>query len=261
MCLTLRREYSRKSKLRILCLHGYYNNAQVMKHQLDFYEKVFANYVDFEYLNAPIEVTYTYDAGIAEKFEGPFYCWGNFDIEGEKLHGCLDSMNYVIDYINKNGPYDGVLGFSQGTLICRLLLKNKELRKYAKALEYPLKFGVLISGPAYYHLNPFADNPKDYEILHKKYEQPLFYLYGINDPMFSYISQCVVHEGEYIEYLHGGKHKIPRLIDSDIEPLIKFMAKSYYSKYQKALVLPQPIDEEFHVKYFKRFSIPTKARL
>lgn len=170
-------------------------------------------------------------------------------------------MNHAIEYINKNGPYDGVLGFSQGTLICRLLLKNKELLDYATPLKYPLKFGVLFSGPSYFHLNPFVDNPDDYNILHTKYEQPICYIYGTNDPLIAYLKRCVVKEGDYVEVIHDGKHKIPRLFDEDIIPLLEFMSKQYFRKCKTKIKLAKPIDENYHNKYFQILNSPLRSKL
>lgn len=178
-----------EKKLRILCIHGYYNNAEVMKYQTNFYAHAFHNFVEFEYINGIYEVEKVYDDRIAKNFSGPFYAWGNFDNENERMHGAIESTNYVIDFINKNGPYDGILAFSQGSLIARMLMKNKELRSYCKQLDYPINFGILVAAPSYYHLNPFEENPDDYEILHTKYEQPMFYLYGKNDPLIYYIQK------------------------------------------------------------------------
>lgn len=232
-----------------------------MKYQIDFYQKAFSDYIEFDYVNGPFQIDFNYDSKITEKFDGPFYSWGDLNMDEHRMDGAIDAMNLVIDYINQNGPYDGVFGFSQGTLICRLLLKNKELSKYATKLNYPLKFGILVAGPSYYHLNPFIANPEDYNILHTKYEQPLFYLYGMNDPLISYIKKCVVHEGDYVEFLHGGKHIIPRLVGDSIKPLVKFLAKIYTTIYQTPFQMTQEIDEQFEVDYFKDFQAPSKAKI
>ncbi|CAI2376720.1 unnamed protein product [Moneuplotes crassus] len=248
-------------KLRILCLHGYYNNVDVMRYQMDFYMTAFKDFATFEFLNGVYEIDYEYDPQIAKKFEGPFYGWGNLDMEREQMTGTLEATNYVIDYINNTGPYDGVLGFSQGCLVARLLLKNKELRQYCKKLDYPLNFGILVAALAYYHLNPFHDRPEDYEILHTKYEQPLFYLYGKNDPLIYYIEKCVVPEGEYSVFLHGGKHKIPRLIGSNIEPLLRFISKRYWDKYKSVLVMSKPIDKDYEIEYMNSFQIPLRSKI
>ena len=69
-------EPNKQKKLRILCLHGYYNNIKVMKHQLEYYEDIFKDTVEFEYLQGYYEVPDVYDKAIYEKFKGEkFYGW------------------------------------------------------------------------------------------------------------------------------------------------------------------------------------------
>jgi len=232
-----------------------------MEYQLDFYKKAFDDFIEFHFIKGIHEVEKVYDTHVAEKFNGPFYWWGQFDDEKGITTGAIESANYVIDYINKSGPYDGVFGFSQGTLICRMLLKNKELRKYWKELLYPLKFGILVSGPSYFHLNPFPENPDDYNILHTKYEQPLFYLYGMHDPLIGHIQKWIVEDGEYWVYLHGGRHKIPRLVGHRIQPLLRFLSKWYIYWTKSPLTINKEIDEQFEIDYFRDFEVPTKSKI
>lgn len=63
-------------------------------------------YVDF--LDAPIVVN------SSEKTLG----W--FTFENNELKGWKESVKYVLEYVKKNGPYQGILGFSQGGIQYRL---------------------------------------------------------------------------------------------------------------------------------------------
>ena len=90
---------------------------------MSYYEHLFADYIEFEYINAPYEIDSIYDPFIYERYEGPFYGWGNYNHKAATLTGWVEACKTVIDYINLNGPYDGVVGFSLGTLIWRMLLK------------------------------------------------------------------------------------------------------------------------------------------
>ena len=115
-------------KLRVLCLHGHYNTAEVMKHQLAYYEHVFRDYIEFDYLTAKFEAKEVYDEKIYEKFNGgPFYSWIYFNEAKNKWEGAPESFQQTVDHLNENGPYDGVIGFSQGGYILRLIIKAEEL--------------------------------------------------------------------------------------------------------------------------------------
>ena len=50
-----------------------------------------------------------------------------------------ESIDWLLSYINENGPFDGILGFSQGaSMVTRLLRVTVETR--------PFKFAILIGG-------------------------------------------------------------------------------------------------------------------
>ena len=48
--ITSQTESKESKKLKILCMHGYYNNTNVMKYQLSYYEHIFKDAVEFVYL-------------------------------------------------------------------------------------------------------------------------------------------------------------------------------------------------------------------
>ena len=247
-------------KLRVLWLYGYYNNIQFMKHQMNYYEQIFNDYMEFVYIDAPIEVKSVYDPVLFQRYEAPFYAWANFDVNSKKLINWIESLNWVIDYINENGPFDGVIGFSQGTLIWRLLMKNKDLLKYSPELISPIKFAILIAPLSYHRLNPFEER-EDYNILYNQYEQPIYYLYGSEDPFYETITEWVVHKGEYVVEIHNESHKIPKLITPNIDSLILFIAKQYKAKYNIPLKINFEIDQDYRNNYMKSQSIPKRSKI
>ena len=107
-----------QKKLRILCFHGHYNNIDVIKCQIAYYQYIFKDYIDFEYIQGPHEVKdLVYDKTIQKKFKGPFYTWilntkdANTTSAAEEFE---KSYGYSLKFLDDNGPYDGVLAFSQG---------------------------------------------------------------------------------------------------------------------------------------------------
>jgi hypothetical protein len=42
---------------------------------------------------------------------GPFYSWTYKDEKGNNI-GWFKSIEYLVNYMNETGPYDGLLGFS-----------------------------------------------------------------------------------------------------------------------------------------------------
>jgi hypothetical protein len=93
-------------------------------------------------------------------------------------------IDHAINYINENGPYDGVLGFSQGCLIARCLLHITKLESKSVDIEYHPKFAILFSAGTYVKSNPFEEYPDDVFVLHSKYKVPVIYIYGTKDPWY-----------------------------------------------------------------------------
>jgi hypothetical protein len=88
-----------------------------------------------------------FDPVLYEKFnKQTFYTWIVLD-EPFSFKPFADSVNYLIDYINKTGPYDGLLGFSVGSLLVRVLLKINEVKSPFPQLNHTPGFGIMASGP------------------------------------------------------------------------------------------------------------------
>ena len=103
-----------------------------MNHQLGYYQWIFNDYIEFVYLNGPIKIKDTFEQAIDDKFDGPFYGWFKYNYETNEIEGANESLQYISDYIQENGPFDGILGFSQGSTIARILMKfvNSKLFKF-----------------------------------------------------------------------------------------------------------------------------------
>ncbi len=55
--------------------------------------------------------------------------WGYGDPEHDKMRGLKGSIEYILDRIEENGPFTGIVGFSSGVAITAVivsLLENKE---------------------------------------------------------------------------------------------------------------------------------------
>eukprot|EP00457_Paulinella_chromatophora_P013886 gb/GEZN01014243.1/.p1 GENE.gb/GEZN01014243.1/~~gb/GEZN01014243.1/.p1 ORF type:complete len:279 (-),score=44.91 gb/GEZN01014243.1/:126-962(-) len=119
---------SAKKKRRVLCLHGFRTSGEVLKWQLSFllkrlHEKSGTHW-EFSYLDAPLPASGTTDAMIMEIFgTGPYYEWWNAEKKGEEMvyRGSTATITYVKAYLDKHGPFDALLGFSQGAAVVSVL--------------------------------------------------------------------------------------------------------------------------------------------
>lgn len=120
---------------KILCLHGFLQNAKMFSEKSSGIRKLLKKEnIQLDYLDGPTNLT---------KVDLPFVIddekWGaieeqqtnkawfyHFD-ESHKID-IQPALNLVKKYIEENGPYDGIMGFSQGAALAAILVnKIKEL--------------------------------------------------------------------------------------------------------------------------------------
>lgn len=132
-----------KKPLRILCLHGFRTSGAILSMQV----AAFQYHTGWEgvFPDAPFPATGPSDPLIAEIYEGyPCYEWccRARDDPEKASEQIQTSLDYLTNYLAKHGPFDGILGFSQGSAVVTLLLTS-----YAKQSQpLPVKFAILIGG-------------------------------------------------------------------------------------------------------------------
>ncbi|RDH36069.1 serine hydrolase FSH [Aspergillus welwitschiae] len=106
--------------MKILCLHGYGTGPNILRYQLSGLMRDADPSWEFHFLSAEVECPPAPDIG--STFPPPYYCWTrSFDA------GSIDAAHALIEEaIDEHGPFDGVLGFSQGAAISvSFLLEHK----------------------------------------------------------------------------------------------------------------------------------------
>uniref|UniRef100_A0A803LZT4 Serine hydrolase domain-containing protein n=1 Tax=Chenopodium quinoa TaxID=63459 RepID=A0A803LZT4_CHEQI len=90
-----------------------------------------------------------YPAGGKSEIEGffppPYYEWFQFNKEFTEYTNLEDCISYLCNYITTNGPFDGLLGFSQGATLSALLIGYQSQGKVLKD-HPPFKFFISVSG-------------------------------------------------------------------------------------------------------------------
>ncbi|CAI2375996.1 unnamed protein product [Moneuplotes crassus] len=230
------------AKLRILCLHGFYNNVQVMKHQFAYYEYIFRDYIEFDYLNAPYECDEVYDPRIKEKFEGPFYRWTVYDQKTKTYSGFVESCKMIKDHFENNGEYDGIIAFSQGGYLIRTMMKADAIGM--PEIKITPKFVSLV-GSAVPHEHVFKDKNEG------NYECPVLYIYGKKDPIIKGHNLAICQTGDSTAIIHEKGHQIPKLTGDHMETFMKFFNRFYEDKFNKPMNFDFTVDEEFREEFIK----------
>ncbi|XP_073144999.1 rhodanese-like domain-containing protein 6 isoform X2 [Henckelia pumila] len=165
-------------KLRILCLHGFRQNASSFKGRTASLSKKLKNITEFVFVDAPHELPFIYQPPVANqppecpsfKMSNQKFAWlvapdhaketdnewkmANIPFDPlqyqQQTEGSEKSFNYLKTLFSQAGPFDGILGFSQGAAMAALVCANQGILKG----EIDFRFVILCSG--------FAVNMGDY---------------------------------------------------------------------------------------------------
>ncbi|XP_065371801.1 esterase CG5412 [Calliphora vicina] len=194
-----------KDKVRVLCLHGYRQNADSFKSKLGSFRKHVNKYAEFVFIDAPHKAK-PMEEGV-EPQPDQLSWWFNKDDGSFKgtnrngpAFGFQESLKLVEDTWKTQGPFQGLLGFSQGACFVGLLcgLARKKLTSIRP------EFAILSSG--------FLSG----SLVHKSaYEEsiiiPTLHVYGLSDEIIpKEMSQELANHFKNVEVLeHNGGHYFP----------------------------------------------------
>ncbi len=140
-----------------------------------------------------------------------------------------NALEYLRDIIAENGPFDGILGYSEGASVAATYVLDEQKRFLESGLPRTIKCAVFITGW------PACDPGDSKMLLADEYEDvidiPTFHVLGSKDP-FCKGSEALFNicdpDSRFL-YDHGKGHIIPRDIGTvrDLSGLLReFFAKS-----------------------------------
>ncbi|KAK0605767.1 hypothetical protein LWI29_030523 [Acer saccharum] len=130
-------------KPKILCLHGFRTSAHIYKCMCRKFGESILEKLDLDFIDAPFPAQGKSAAqGI---YDPPYYEWFQTNQNFTEYYNFDECVAFLEDYMAKHGPYDGLMGFSQGAVLSSGLIG---MQKHGDALKNipKLKFVILISG-------------------------------------------------------------------------------------------------------------------
>ncbi|CAM6127963.1 unnamed protein product [Calypogeia fissa] len=115
---------SSRRKLRVLGLHGWRTRGEILGKYLCRWSPSIHDLVEFTFPNAPTPAKGK--SAVEGIYEGPYFEWMQFNDDRSEFYGYEESIAFLVDYMEKNGPFDGLIGFSQGATICGALTAVQE---------------------------------------------------------------------------------------------------------------------------------------
>ncbi|ODV66677.1 FSH1-domain-containing protein [Hyphopichia burtonii NRRL Y-1933] len=232
---------------RILCLPGYLQNGKVFAEKSSGIRKLLTKKLGFEldYVDPPIKINtkeeLPFKLGETEEEQASKWdaiveqdlnrCWWVHKDPGT-YEGFDEALNYVIEQIKTKGPYDGIIGFSQGAAMAAIV--TNKVKELVPNHEH-FKIGVFFSGFVFtepvnsedimVNLNHSIENVKEYQEKVKvvpefvdrftlpKCETRILNIYGSSDNTVpgirsEYLSTFYPQE-QLQEFKHEGGHFLP----------------------------------------------------
>lgn len=118
---------STKPKLRALCLHGYLSNARMFSTQLSKLVEASSSTTDFVFLDAPHALTLGTTNTASKKPKARKLRWFYATQEPEEIggnlryEGIVESLKLISEIQKTQGPFDVLVGHSQGSLLLLLI--------------------------------------------------------------------------------------------------------------------------------------------
>jgi len=224
-------------KMKILCLHGKGTNSEIFEMQTENFRQLLpSNYqytfIDGEYEAAPAP-------GIDNVFPGPYRRY----LPDNSVESTAEQHGFISEIIAEEGPFDGVLAFSQGASLIASILLHHEIEKPLS--RPPFRFAVFICSTYAHsarvslgkdvteHVKP-EDRPKSRESFDSGYSSdqntadnsvhlfcvevekariqiPTAHIYGNEDPLRheSIEVELMCNKNLAVSYAHKGGHDIP----------------------------------------------------
>ncbi|XP_050215349.1 uncharacterized protein LOC126666385 [Mercurialis annua] len=203
-------------KPRFLCLHGFRTSGEILKKQIHKWPESLLQKLDLVFLDGSYPASGKSDVeGI---FDPPYYEWFQFNKEFTEYTNFEECLAYIEDFMIKNGPFDGLLGFSQGAILSGGL---PGLQTSGVALtKVPKIKNLIIIGGAKFKAPSVAEkaysSPIQCSSLHFLGETDFLKPFGL-ELLESYIDPVVIH--------HPKGHTIPRLDEKGQETMLSFIER------------------------------------
>ncbi|KAF2676017.1 hypothetical protein K458DRAFT_380541 [Lentithecium fluviatile CBS 122367] len=198
--------------MRFLCLHGMGTNERVMKMQIASLCHALGDHHEYDFVEGSIPCSPT--PGIAQFLtvgeEAETFCF----YEPNSAKSILTALADLAWYIASEGPYQGVIGFSQGAALAATLM-IKQGRNHYSTVHPLFQCAIFLCAGAPY--DPVALDQGKAVLLEAKPDAPSIrvataHVVGEKDDALAaslaLVEQC--DPRNHRVYMHAGGHDVPR---------------------------------------------------
>ncbi|GAV85270.1 FSH1 domain-containing protein [Cephalotus follicularis] len=201
-------------KMKILCLHGFRTSGSFLQKQISKWDPSIFGSFELDFPDG------LFPAGGKSDIEGifppPYFEWFQFDKDFTEYTNLEECISHLCEYITRNGPFDGFLGFSQGATLSALLLGYQAQGKVLKD-HPPIKLFVSISG------SKFRD-PTICDVAYKDIiKVKSVHFIGAKDWLRLPSEELATAFDKPLIIRHPQGHTVPRLDEAAVDQLLKWI--------------------------------------
>ncbi|KAK0667280.1 serine hydrolase FSH [Cercophora samala] len=191
--------------MRFLCLHGLGTNSQIFETQTAAIRYDLADKHSYDFVEGTIPCKMAPEFETVASPTDKFFCYADLD----DLETCLTALAQLDTYIQEEGPFDGLMAFSQGATIAATYIADK----FRKNEPSPFKFAVFFSAGGVFDVDRLRKgevSPLTPDKVGELIRIPTAHIWGVNDATVDSGSVSAVCEtGKREVYVHDGGHEIP----------------------------------------------------
>ncbi|KAK9759409.1 hypothetical protein K7432_017676, partial [Basidiobolus ranarum] len=189
---------------------GYTQNADVFSKKTSALRRSCEEFGDFVYVSAPHSAIPSNDSGLytPQATSDSLRVWYFTKTEENVVYDKLDeSLEFLKDVLNTEGPFDGIIGFSQGAALAGILsglLEHREGSIFQTCTQPAFRFGVFFGGYK-------SALPEHGSLFNPPLKCPSLHVIGLYDAVISKerseeLSKCF--QSSTVLY-HEGGHFVP----------------------------------------------------
>ncbi|CAM6083684.1 unnamed protein product [Calypogeia fissa] len=210
------------NKLRILCIHGFRTSGSILAQQIKLanWGPPIDDIAELVFVDGPWPAGGKSD--VEKKFEGPYYEWYQADADHKEVTGVEEATAHFFEYMSLNGPFDGLLGFSQGGVLAAVWIS---LWEKGLGQKVPNVSFVIEVGGGRGRANVFQPAYEGAAI-----QCPSLHFLGEKDPFRSFGEALIPLFKDPVIINHPYGHVVPKLGGSEGQVLRDFLLKQQKAK-------------------------------
>ncbi|XP_028091388.1 esterase C25G4.2-like isoform X1 [Camellia sinensis] len=218
-------EYQVGRKPRFLCFHGYRTSGKILERELQRWPEFVREKMELVFIDAPFPAQGPPipPAAAEGNFDPPYYEWFQSNEDFSEYMNFDECIAYIEDCMTRIGPFDGLLGFSQGALLSAAL-PGMQTEGVVLTRVPKIKCVIIISGGKFggskFSSPKLAENAFSSPI-----ECPSLHFIGEKDLAKPYAIELLDPFVDPFVIFHHEGHVVPKLDEKGLEVMLSFLEK------------------------------------